>query len=170
MPRAFAPATVTKAQTSIDAIVASEAEEDILATPPPKLLGFLGKLFWGTAAALISLALGLALDSLIRDLFAATPWLGWMGLAVLALFLVALVALSAREILSLSRLRALDALKRRAEAALISDRRADGQAVLGELTAIYETRPDLARGRDEIARSGSDIFDGGDIIRLPNAR
>jgi putative membrane protein len=165
-PRAFAPAVVSEAQASIEAISGGLPEEDVLATPPPKLLGFLGKLLWGTAGLLASLALGLALDRLVRDLFATSDWLGWLGLAVLALFLVALVALGAREVLALSRLRTLDALKRRAEAVLVSDKRADGQAILNELGTIYDGRPDLARGREEVARSGGEIFDGGDIVRF----
>ena len=61
-------------------------------------MGWLGRLLWATASLLVSLGLGLAIDNLIRNLFATQPWLGWVGLTVLGLFLIALVGLIAREI------------------------------------------------------------------------
>ena len=163
-PRAYAPQTAVAVEESIEPIIAS-AEADALVTTPPKLLGWLGKLLWITAGALVSLALGLAAERLIADLFAAQPWLGWLGVGVLVVFVAALLTLLVREGLALGRLRSLDRLRQRAEAVLVSDRAADGRAVLAELRNIYQTRPDLARGREALDRSG-EIFDGGEIVRF----
>lgn len=164
VPRAYAPQAAVSFENSVEAIVETPLEDD-LATPPPRLLGWLGKVLWITAGALVSLALGLAAERLIADLFATTPWLGWVGVAILALFVVTLLTLLIREGLALSRLRALDKLKTRAAAVLVSDRAADGKAVLAELRDIYASRADLARGRQALENSG-EIFDGGDIVRF----
>lgn len=162
-PRAFTPQTAVVVEKSIEPIIA-DTEAEALSTEPPKLLGWLGKLVWITAGALVALALGLAAERLISDLFAATPWLGWVGLALAVVLVAALGTLLIREILALARLRSLDRLRTRAEAVLVSDRPAEGKAVLAELHDIYIARPDLARGRDALERSG-EMFDGGEIIR-----
>lgn len=164
VPRAYAPEVAVSFENSVEPIVDQPAD-DSLATEPPRLMGWLGKVFWITAGALVSLALGVAAERLITDLFATTPWLGWVGLAVLAVFVAALVALLVREALALSRLRTLDRLRKRAEAALLSDRAHDGRAVLAELRDIYAGRPDLARGRQALEKSG-EIFDGGEMVRF----
>lgn len=162
-PRAFTPQTAVAVEKSIEPILAT-AEADALATAPPKILGWLGKLVWITAGALLSLALGLAAENLIRELFAATPWLGWIGLGILALFVAALLTLIVREALALGRLRSLDRLRHRAQSVLLTDRAAEAKVIVAELRAIYATRPDLARGRQMLDGSG-EIFDGSEIIR-----
>lgn len=162
-PRAFSPQTAVSVEKSIEPIVAADETEE-LATRPPKLLGWLGKVVWLSAGALLALALGLAAETLVRQLFATAPWLGWMGLGILAVFGAALLALIVREALALGRLRSLDRLRRRAEGALVSDRAAEAKVIVAELRAIYATRPDLARGRQMLEGSG-EIFDGGEIIR-----
>ena len=65
----------------------------------------------------MSLALGLAAERLVADLFAANAWLGWLAVGLLVVLVVALMAIIIREVASLMRLRALDRLKRDAAAA-----------------------------------------------------
>jgi putative membrane protein len=164
-PKAFAPAEASSESTEVESWVEPEADE-IVAARPPGFLGFLGKVAWTAGSVLVSLALGLAADRLIRDLFAANEWLGWLGIAVLVVLLIALLALAVREILSLSRLRELDRLRKRAAATLVSDRRSDGAAISGELLQVYASRPDLARAREALSAGVRDIFDGAEHIRL----
>jgi putative membrane protein len=64
------------------------------------------------------------------------------------------------------RLRSLDALRRRAAEVLLSDKRAAGKAILGELNEIYYARPDLARARQHLDLNARDLLDGSDIVRL----
>jgi putative membrane protein len=164
-PRAFAPENAATTGTAVETFV--EPDPDAIVPPgPPRLISFLGKLAWTAGGILVSLALGLAADRLIRDLFATNEWLGWAGLAVLAVFVTALVALAIREVLALSRLRTLDALRRRAAAILVSDRPAEGKALIRELDAVYEPRADLARPRATLTAASRDVFDGGEYIRL----
>ena len=164
-PRAFAPDNVAVTVTEVETFVDPDTEE-IVPPRPPRIFGFLGKLAWTAGGILVSFALGLAAERLIRDLFAANEWLGWVGLAVLAVFTIALAALAIREILALSRLRVLDALRHRATAILESDNADAGKALLRELDAIYEPRADLARPRAALAAASRDTFDGSEFVRL----
>jgi putative membrane protein len=164
-PRAFAAEQVKAANTDVQTLV-EVSPEVVVAARPPRLLSTLARLAWGAGGLLVSLALGLAADRLIRDLFATQAWLGWVGLAVLAVFVVALVLIAIREVLAVSRLRQLEGLRQRAEAVLISDRREAGSAILRELDALYEPRADLARARSGLAAKAGDIFDGSEHVRL----
>jgi putative membrane protein len=163
-PRAFAPTEARDVPQAIEPFVDSDLETPPV--PPPKPSGLFARLAWTTGGILVSLALGLAADRLIRDLFETNEWLGWAGLAVLALFVVALVALLTREVLALRRLRTLDQLRDRAAEVLLSDKREAGKAILTELNEIYYARPDLARARENLDLNARDIFDGSEIVRL----
>jgi putative membrane protein len=165
-PRAFAPTEARDAPPRIEPIVDGDAELETASVPPPRRGSVFARLAWTTGGILVSLALGVAADRLIRDLFATSEWLGWVGLAVLAVFVVALVALLSREALALRRLRTLDQLRRRAAEVLLSDSREAGKAILTELNEIYYARADLARARQQLDLNARDIFDGSEIVRL----
>jgi putative membrane protein len=153
-------ATVRSPESLTD--TAPEAPADTV--PVPKM-GWLGRILWTTAGLLISLGLGLAADRLIRDLFAANPWLGWVGLALLGLFLVALIAVIVREAASLWRLRNLDHLKTEATAAFASDRLKDAQPIVTELKDIYAPRIDLSRALAKLKADEAQFFDGGELLK-----
>jgi putative membrane protein len=160
-PRAFTPERAEIVEPAFE----PEVEPDLVA-PPPRRMGWVGKLLWTTGGILLSAGLGLAADRLIRDLFATNEWLSYLGLGVLALFLVAAVALIAREIFALRRLRVLDALKGdAARASIDNDRKRAGQ-VSDELLAIYAARPDLAKARDGFSSHLPSLFDGTEVITL----
>lgn len=161
-PRALQPGAHD--DESIDPIT-ENAADDTLVAPPPRRMGWIGRVLWSTAAALLSIALGLAAARLIARLFAAQPWLGWLGLALLGTFVVALLALLVREYLSVARLRSLDRLRARAITVLTTDTAADGRLVLAELRGLYDARPDLARASQQLEQS-RDIFDGGEMVRF----
>ena len=165
-PRAFAPTDARDVPQTIEPIVDADESLETAPVAPPKSTGWLGRLAWGTGGLLVSLAIGLAAERLLRDLFATSQWLGWVGLALLALFLLAMAALVTREALALRRLRVLDQLRRRAAEVLISDRREVGKAILTQLNQIYHARADLARAREQLDRDARDIFDGSEIVRL----
>ena len=108
---------------------------------------------WGRLLAiglggLISLAAGLAIDSLIRDLFARTDWLGWTGLAFAGLAVLAVLALVIREIAGLSRLKQIDRLRAKfAAAAEADDRKTGGRSTLGTDGALCLAAGDGARAQ-----------------------
>lgn len=161
-PKAFLPA-----ETAI-----AEREPDFDAAPDenapvglPRGMGWLGRLAWGAGGLFLTLALGLFADRVIADLFARFVWLGWAGVALLGAFVVAVIAIVGREIWAVRRLRTLDRLRRDAETALVSDRRADGRRIEAALQQLYAGRADLARARAAVAAQAPEIFDGGEIVR-----
>jgi putative membrane protein len=164
-PRAFAADAVADAPDIVESISEAAPDLDTLPIAAPRM-GWLPRILWGTASLLVSLGLGLALNALIASLFVANPWLGWVGLAILGLFLLALIALIIREVASLWRLRTLDHLKMQSAAVLATDNLKQGSSILGELTAIYAARPDLARPLARLKADETQFFDGGELLKF----
>lgn len=160
-PRAFAPANVVVAEPRFDAI-----DDETLVAPTPRRMRWLPRLAWTTGSILVSAGLGLAADRLIRDLFATNEWLGWLGLGVLGAFLVAVLALATREIFALRRLRVLDALRRDAALATAENDAHRARRVADSLVAIYASRPDLARARQQVTDNLPHLFDGHETVAL----
>jgi putative membrane protein len=160
-PRAFAPTEVDRDDTAFE----TENDETLVA-PPPKRMSWWGRLAWTTGGVLVSAGLGLAADRLIRDLFAANPWLGWVGLTVLGAFVLAVLALAAREVFALRRLHMLDALKRDAAQATAENDQRRARHVVDKLMGIYGERPDQARARHDVADHLPHLFDGHEIVAL----
>lgn len=123
-------------------------------------------LFWTSFAGLTVLGLALAVVNLVEDLFARADWLGYAGLALAVLALVALLAITLREASALMRLGTIDALRNRAAEALVSDDRAEGQAIVGELIALTRHTPGLARARANLQTHLGEIIDGRDLVHL----
>jgi len=163
-PRAFIAAEALAASEAVESH--SDFSEDETAPIPLRRMRFLPRLLWSTAGLLVSLALGLALDALIGNLFAAAPWLGWIGLTIAGLFVIALVGLLVREIASLRRLRELGKLNARALSALASDRLGEARPVIAELRTIYAARADLARALATVAADAPQILDGSELIKF----
>ena len=165
VPRAFAPTEVQPTTERVESYSDPLPDPETVPVPAPRM-GWLARLLWGTAGLLVSLGLGLALDALIRNLFATTPWLGWVGLTVLGLFLLALVAIVIREVASLWRLRTLDHLKSQALAVFDTDNLKHAGAITTELQAIYAARPDMARALERMKSDQQQFFDGGELLRF----
>lgn len=142
----------------------------VVAEPPPALAprsrSLIGTLFFGALGILVSLAIGLWTDQLVRDLFDRAPWLGWVALATAAIAGFALVVLLAREFLAISRLAEVEKLQTRALDAIARDDPKAGRAVVEELSAFVAGKPETAAGRRALADLRDDIVDGGDLVRL----
>lgn len=123
-------------------------------------------LFVSALGGLILLGIGLAVDNLIRDLFARYDALGWVALALAAAAVLALIVLATREIVGLLRLRRINRIHERAIAAATSDSRDNANAVVREMEHLYRRRPETARGRAALARHRREIIDGRDLIGL----
>jgi putative membrane protein len=149
-------------------------EPDIVAAEPPPAIAprkksLIGRIFMGATGVLVSLALGLWADRLIRDLFERAPWLGWLAAGVAAIAGVALVVILAREFLAISRLAEVEKLQRRALDAIARDDPKAGRAVVDELSAFVAGKPETAAGRRVLAELKDDIIDGGNLVRLAEA-
>jgi len=164
-PRAFAPTDVQPVTETVESYSDPLPDPATLPVAAPKM-GWLTRLLWGTAGLLVSLGVGLAINALIDSLFTTSTWLGYVGVTVLALFLLALIAIVIREIASLWRLRTLDHLKRQSAEVFVTDNLKQAHAVLGELTAIYGARPDLARSLTRLKADQTQFFDGGELLKF----
>jgi putative membrane protein len=126
---------------------------------------WLGILFTALGG-LITLAIGIAIDNLVRDLFSRNDWLGWLAIVLTALAIVAIVALAAREIIGILRLRRVHLIHARANDAAIADDRDAALVVMREINTLYRRRPETARGRAALTRQRGEIIDGRDLIGL----
>ena len=154
---------------ALDEEAASLDKGSAVATQPGKRgRRWLG-IFLAALAGLASLAVGLAIDNLIRDLFERSTWLGWLAAALTAIAAVALLIVAAREIAGIFRLRRVNHIHEQAVVAATADDRDAATALLGEIDALYRQRPETARGRAALARHRSEIIDGRDLLGLAEA-
>ena len=125
-----------------------------------------GALALATGGALVSLATGLAIDALIRDLFARADWLGYLGLTLLGLFLLAILVLVGREVVGILRLKRVARIRLDADKAVTANDREAAEGTARALIALYAGRPDTARGRRHLAGHLAEIMDGRDLLAL----
>jgi putative membrane protein len=145
---------------------AAEADPLPAARPPSRRRVPWAGMFWVSAAGLLLLATGLGIANLIEDLLNRAAWLGGIGAVLATLAVAALLAIVTREVLGLARLAAIDALRKRAAAILVSDDRAAGRALGRDLIALTRRMPRLAGARVRLGSHLDDIIDGGDLVRL----
>ncbi len=166
------PATVKASQVTV-----VKPEDDIFnvpaaldAVPPPlepRRRGLTaGKVFFGALGVLVSAAIALWTDQLIRDLYARADWLGWAAVGVVAAGILALLVVVAREFWALRRLAHTGALRDKAQAARqANDARAARHAV-NDLVTHVKANPATASGRAALQETRDDIIDGADLIAL----
>lgn len=124
------------------------------------------KLAFGALGILASLAVGLWVDSLIRDLFTRADWLGYLALATAAIGLVAFLVVIARELAGLMRLNAVQALKQEAIDASTSPTAKPARQVMAHLVHLLAAKPQTARGRLRLKETETDIIDGPHLLDL----
>ena len=116
--------------------------------------------------ALLSLAIGLAIDQLIRDLFLRNSWLGWAAFGLTIIVVLAALGLAIREFRGLMRARKIEHLRQQAAASLDNGEKRQAGKLVDQLMGLYEDRPDTARGRAKMNELHGEIIDGPDLIRL----
>jgi putative membrane protein len=136
-----------------------------VATPARRRTSF-GKIAAGAFGILLSLAIGLWTDSLIRDLFTRADWLGYAALAVLAVGILAILALVIRETIGMMRLAAVQKIKAEAEAAILETRPAKARAVVAQLTALLSANPETSKGRATLKATEGEVIDPPHLIAL----
>ncbi|MEM1365542.1 MAG: TIGR01620 family protein [Pseudomonadota bacterium] len=117
-----------------------------------------GKLFLGALGILVSLALGLWVDGLVRSLLAAWPPLGWFALGLALLVLLIALGFAVRELIALRRLARMDVLRQEVDDSRAAGDSAAASAIVGKLTNLYADRPETAAGRGELEAHAGDIM------------
>lgn len=135
------------------------------AAPERRLWPWRSMFFWA-ASGLVSLGLGLAVTTLIEDLFARFAPLGWIALTLAVLAAIALLAILVREIRGLARLNVIEELRLRAVAVIASDDLTEGRAVVRDLIALERHSAPLARARTRLESHLGDIIDGAGLVQM----
>lgn len=135
------------------------------ATPRKRRFSF-GKLAFGALGILVSLAVGLWIDSLVRDLFTRADWLGYLAVAAVAIGLLAFLVVIARELAGIMRLNAVQALKQEAIDASLAPTPKPARKVMAHLVHLLSAKPQTARGRLRLKQTETEIIDGPHLLDL----
>ena len=165
-PRALKPQDAVVTPASIDIFEEADAALTVPPPPVPRRRSRLAAMFLGALGLLLSLAVGLWADGLIRELFARSDWLGWLAAATAAVVAVTLVVIVARELAGLARLNSVERLRASGLDALMRNDTRAARAVMDELARFVAKRPETAAGRRALAELKDDVIDGADLLRL----
>ena len=125
-----------------------------------------GKVFSAAAGLLLSLAIGLWVDTLVRDLFSRADWLGYTAIGLVGVAVLALLVIVAREMAGLSRLNAASRLRDKAMRVIAANDTIAARELISELDMLFANVPQTARGRAHLKDTHGEIVDGADLVRL----
>lgn len=125
-----------------------------------------GAVLLSALGGLITLAAGLWIVDLARNLLARQDLIGWLAVGLLALAGMALVMLTAREAWALARVARLGRTRADAESALRQPDTARAAAAIDSLRRLYSHRPDLGWGLARLAQHQDDIMDAREMLTL----
>jgi putative membrane protein len=154
------------------AIVVTEEPMDAIeaadGTPVPvrrRRAPWLGILLSGVGG-LVTLALGLALEQLIAELFRIAPWLGALGLFLAAMAAAAFIGILVRELLGMARERRIEHLRQAAFDALAVKDHEAAKRVVADLGSLYRERRSLAGARRRLSDLDPEIIDADDRLAI----
>jgi putative membrane protein len=115
---------------------------------------------------LLLLGLGLAVESLIVDLYAIAPWLGWVALTLAVLAVLAFLALIGREVSGIWREQKIESLREAAVDALaVKDHKA-AKGIVSDLLSLYGGRAAAAQGSARLRGLTDEIIDADDRLAI----
>ena len=156
IPAGLPPAPIDEAELEVEAAQKS----GLIARSPFSL----ARLAWTGLGGLVSLAVGMWATNLIEGLFARADSLGIIGLVFGLVFLAGLIGVAAREIIAVSRQTRIAELHVALARARADDDHAAARRLVGQLVALYRSRPETARARAEVEDAIRAIIDGRDLI------
>ncbi|WP_297772125.1 TIGR01620 family protein [uncultured Roseovarius sp.] len=129
----------------------------------------LGRLFWGLALGLVSVAVSVATWDFAMGLIARMPMLGYVVAAMGAGLVIVALVIGLREVAGFARLGRLDALRREATAARSGEDLGAARAVVSKLRALYEARPEARWGLERLSAREVEQFDTEGLLGLAEA-
>ncbi len=122
--------------------------------------------FWALVGMFLSAAVSMAAWDFATGLVARNTYLGWAVMAIggAALLLALLIIL--KELAGLARLKRVDGLKARADAAAQSHEMGQARDIVDELLRFYRGREDLAWGRDSLTKQRAEVLDADALMVL----
>ena len=128
--------------------------------------GRLARWFWGSLSALLGFALSLAAWNFVTTLLERNQILGAIALGLLAIFLGVAALISLRELSAFSRLRRLDKIQTEAKIAASEASLSGAQAVVDDLTRLYQGREDMRWGLARLKDQRGEMFDADGLLLL----
>jgi putative membrane protein len=117
-------------------------------------------------SGLVLLGLGLAVESLIVDLYRIAPWLGWVALALAVLAVLAFLAIIGREVSGIWREQKIESLREAAVDALaVKDHKA-AKSIVSDLLSLYGGRAAAAQGSARLRGLTDEIIDADDRLAI----
>jgi putative membrane protein len=166
-PRALDKAAAVVTPAEIDVFEQSDPVDEVPPPPTaPRRRSWLTTIFLTAFGALVSLAIGLWTDQLIRELFQRAEWLGWLAAGLAALAALALLVIFIREMMAVARLASVERLRAKALDAITRDDPKAARAVVSELADFVSHKPETAAGRRALASLENDIIDGANLVRI----
>ena len=165
-PRAAKPEAAVVVPSEIDVF---DEPDIVLAEPPPvapRKRSALGAIFLGALGILVSLAVGLWIDGLIRDLFSRSDWLGWLAAGGPALPLPPPLLLRPPQPLRPFPPPPVEAPREAGRDAVVRNDARAARNVVSDLAALVSRRPETAAGRRALKEMRDDVIDGADLVRL----
>ena len=141
---------------------AMETAARLAARPPSRL----ARWFWGLAASLLSLMVGVAAWQFAASLVDRVPILGGIVTVLLVAFVGVSLLIAFRELAAFGRLSRIDSLKRGADDALAARDLAAAREVISRLDTLYAGREDARWGRERLAERARDQFDAAALFDL----
>ncbi len=139
--------------------------------PKEKPSGFgLGKLCFTALGLLVSLGIGLWVDSLIRNLFSRSDWLGYAALGLVIIAVVSFLFIVAKELAGLARLNAVGRLRSDSEQAFTGNDTKASRKIVAELEILFASVPQTAAGRRTLEQTRGEVVDGRDLIKIAEAQ
>ena len=165
-PRALRAEDAVVTRAAVDVFDEVDAALTVPPPPVPRRRSRLAGVFFGALGLLVSLAVGLWADGLIRELFARSDWLGWLAAATATVAALTLVVIVARELGGIARLNSVERLRANGLDAMVRNDTRAARAVSDELARFVAKQPETAAGRRALAEIRDDIIDGADLLRL----
>jgi putative membrane protein len=137
-----------------------------LAARPPSRLA---RWFWGLLGLLLGTVVSIAAWDFVLALIARSPILGWIVTGLVGLFLFVVFVIVLRELAGFARLRRVDSLRHKTEAALASGETKQARDVVDTLDHFYRGRPDTEWGRARLAERKGDVMDADALLNLAEA-
>ncbi|KAA0972624.1 TIGR01620 family protein [Aureimonas fodinaquatilis] len=125
-----------------------------------------GKVFFAGLGLVVSMSVGLALDSLVRDFFARADWLGYAAMVASAVLVIGAVGVALRELRGLMKLRQVETERREARQAYDSNDETAARHVISRLSSMLSGRAETFAGRQRLNALENEVIDGRDRIVL----
>jgi len=127
--------------------------------------GWFRRMVWGAAGGLATLLIGMFIYDSLLVMIAGYPVIAAIAIGLTLIVVLGLLVVILREIAGIARLRRIDALRQKVEAAARENARAPALVGVKSLSAFYPKRADLAWAQQDLAARLPDLLDASSLLQ-----